>query len=136
MAYALAQTVAARAAPVTAAVCFHCALPVPRGFHKSVTILGHPRDMCCAGCEAVARTIVDAGFESYYTTRETPQPGQGLPADLPPVALYDDPLAQRQFVASVGEHGREAVLALDGIRCAACVWLNERYLRRLPGVTN
>jgi len=100
-----------------------------------VTILGHPREMCCAGCEAVARTIVDAGFESYYTTREAPRPGDGLPADLPPISIYENALAQRQFVASVGEHERETMLVLDGIRCAACVWLNERYLRRLPGVT-
>ena len=91
--------------------------------------------MCCAGCEAVARTIVEAGFENFYETRDPVQAGEARPADFPPVAIYDDPLAQRQFVAAVGEHGREAVLALDGIRCAACVWLNERYLRRLPGVT-
>ena len=90
--------------------------------------------MCCAGCEAVARTIVEGGFEAFYETRDTPQAAEARHLELPALALYDDPLAQRQFVASVGEHGREAVLALDGIRCAACVWLNERYLRRLPGV--
>ncbi len=135
MANALAIPRQTRAALLAIAACFHCGLPVPRGFRRCVTVLGHPREMCCAGCEAVTRTIVDAGFESYYTTREAPHPGEGLPADLPSVALFDDPLAQRQFVASVGEHGREALLALDGIRCAACVWLNERYLRRMPGVT-
>ncbi len=118
-----------------AAACFHCGLPVPGGAVHRVMVLGQPREMCCAGCEAVARTIVEAGFESYYETRDAPAPGDGLPSDLPPAAIYDDPLAQRQFVAPVGEHGREALLALEGIRCAACVWLNERYLRTLPGVT-
>jgi Cu2+-exporting ATPase len=114
--------------------CFHCGLGVPDGFDRSVVVLGQPRLMCCAGCEAVARTIVAAGFEGYYETRDAPV-GEALPADLPPIATYDDPLAQRQFVASVGEHGREALLALDGIRCAACLWLNERYLARVPGIT-
>lgn len=124
-----------RVLPEVAARCFHCGLPVPGGTANRVVVLGRLREMCCAGCEAVARTIVEAGFESYYATREAPAAGEGLPADLPPAAIYDDPLAQRQFVAPVGEHGREALLALDGIRCAACVWLNERFLRRLPGVT-
>ncbi len=29
---------------------------------------------------------------------------------------------------------REAALILEGITCAACIWLNERHLGRLPGV--
>ncbi len=113
--------------------CFHCGLPVPLGPSYNLTILGEPREMCCAGCEAVARTIVESGFEAYYTSRDAPS-GEGLPADLPPLTLYDDPLAQRQFVATVGVYTRQALLALDGIRCAACLWLNERALRQLPGV--
>ena len=88
--------------------------------------------MCCAGCQAVARTIVAAGFESYYETRSAAGP---TPQDLPPTGIYDDPRAQRQFVAAAGEHEREVSLILDRIRCAACLWLNEQWLRRLPGVT-
>ncbi len=135
MAHAFAEEVGISTRPAPLSACFHCGLPVPRGMDRKVTVLGHKREMCCAGCEAVASTIVDAGLESYYETRDAPLPGDPRLADLPLAAVYDDPLAQRLFVAAVGEHGREALLALDGIRCAACVWLNERYLRRLPGVT-
>jgi Cu2+-exporting ATPase len=79
----------------------------------------------------VARTIVAAGFEKYYESRSA----SGVrPEALPPVELYDDPLAQREFVAAPGEHVREATLILDRIRCAACLWLNEVSLRRVPGV--
>jgi Cu2+-exporting ATPase len=104
-------------------------------------VLGAERELCCAGCEAVARTIVAAGFERYYETRALPgaddRPGVArspLPQDLPPTSIYDDPVAQRQFVAASGEHERVATLILDRIRCAACLWLNEQWLRRLPGV--
>jgi len=121
--------------PATQVACYHCGLPVPEGTDIGVTILGHRREMCCPGCEAVARTILQAGFEGYYETREPPRAGETRLEDLPATAIYDDPLAQQQFVANSGEHGREALLALDGIRCAACVWLNERCLRRVPGVT-
>ncbi|MEX1074689.1 MAG: HAD-IC family P-type ATPase, partial [Burkholderiales bacterium] len=53
---------------------------------------------------------------------------------LPPVAVNADRAAQREFVAAPREHLREATLILDRIRCAACLWLNEQALRRVPGV--
>ena len=94
-------------------------------------MLGTEREFCCAGCEAVARTIAAAGFEKYYEARS----GAGVrPQALPPAGIYDDPAAQREFVAAPGEHVREATLILDRIRCAACLWLNEQALRRQPGV--
>jgi len=128
--------------------CFHCGLPVAERGRFRARVLGAEREMCCAGCEAVARTIVAAGFERYYETREPPDAsaapagpgglgaprGTPLPQDLPPTAIYDDPEAQRQFVAARGEHERVATLIMDRIRCAACLWLNEHWLRRLPGV--
>ena len=123
------------AAPLQA--CFHCGLLVVDPGRHRAPVLGAERELCCAGCEAVARTIVAAGFERYYETRQPPEPGaESTPAvrDLPPAELYDDPLAQGQFVAASGEHEREAALILDRIRCAACLWLSEQYLRRLPGV--
>ncbi len=135
MAHALAATVEAPPVRAVASDCFHCGLPVPEGVRLQAMVLGQPRAMCCAGCEAVARTIVEAGFESYYQTREAPVPGAAPVPELPSAAIYDDPLAQAQFVASTGEHGREVVLLLEGIRCSACVWLNDRYLRSLPGIT-
>ena len=88
MADALAETLDARTAPAAVPVCFHCGLPVPRGFSRCVTVLGHSREMCCAGCEAVTRTIVEAGFEAYYETRDASQPGEALPDALPALSLY------------------------------------------------
>lgn len=31
-------------------------------------------------------------------------------------------------------HIREAALLLEGITCAACIWLNEQHIARLPGI--
>ena len=117
------------------AACFHCGLAVAEPGRWRARILGAARDFCCAGCEAVATTIAAAGFERYYEMREAPGFERApLPASLPPAAVYDDPAAQRQFVAATGGSAREATLILDRIRCAACLWLNERALRRVPGV--
>ncbi len=118
--------------------CYHCGQAVPGGVELSVNIARQSRAMCCRGCQAVARAIVDNGLSEYYSNR-TALPGQGhevLPDELKKLALYDHPDIQRSFVIDSGEHQREAVLILEGITCAACVWLNERHLKQLPGVNS
>jgi Cu2+-exporting ATPase len=92
--------------------------------------------MCCPGCQAVARAIVDAGLADYYRYRTSPaQTGQPLvPAFLDELHLYDRPDLQARFVRVDAEDVREAALVLEGITCAACVWLSERHVGRLPGV--
>ncbi len=116
--------------------CFHCALPVPPGAHYQVIIEDVPREMCCRGCQAVAQTIVDNGLADYYRHR-TAMPGAGhevVPEELQKLALYDHPGIQKSFVRQEGEHVKEASLILEGITCAACIWLNERHLKQLRGV--
>src|SRR5688572_13343801 len=96
--------------------CFHCGLPVPRAGGRRLSILGAERELCCAGCEAVAQTIVAAGLESYYQTRAGPVP-------LPQEVQSNNTFA-----------GKSVSLILEGVRCSACLWLIERTLQRLPGV--
>ena len=111
--------------------CFHCGLPVVEAGRWRAPVLGAQREFCCAGCRAVASTIAAGGFENYYATRAV----QGeKPGEFPAARIYDDPQAQEQFSVSSGANERTATLILDRIRCAACLWLNEAALRRLPGV--
>ncbi|GAB2858291.1 heavy metal translocating P-type ATPase [Pseudoduganella ginsengisoli] len=111
--------------------CFHCGLPAAPNAQWTVAIDGAPRQMCCPGCAAVAQAIVDAGQSSWYATRDgyaaTASGADALPAEL---ALYrnDDP----RFALDATDC--EAVLLVDGIRCAACVWLIEHRLLQMPGV--
>ncbi|HWW04694.1 heavy metal translocating P-type ATPase [Collimonas sp.] len=124
--------------------CFHCGLPLPAEAAEqrwSVRIGQVLEAMCCPGCAAVAQTIVDNGCADYYTTRtafSSRIDGDGL---VPPeLRLYDDADSCRQFArafensAESGEPLLEASFALEGIRCAACAWLIERQLARLPGL--
>ncbi|MEN8218233.1 MAG: cation-translocating P-type ATPase, partial [Pseudomonadota bacterium] len=57
-----------------------------------------------------------------------------VPEFIQQTTVYDNPAIQKRFVRYEDEHIREAALILEGITCAACVWLNERHLRTLPGV--
>ena len=92
--------------------------------------------MCCHGCEAVAEAIVAAGLTDFYRHRTAPsrRAEDLIPEQLRGLELYDRPDLQKSFVRAEGEHVREAALILEGIVCAACVWLNERHVNRLPGV--
>lgn len=121
---------------INLSACYHCGQPVPAHDHLSVMIEHQSQAMCCRGCQAVAQAIVDNGLAAYYHNR-TAMPGQGhevLPDELKKLALYDHPDIQQSFVIDSGAHEREAVLILEGITCAACVWLNERHIKQLPGV--
>lgn len=89
---------------------------------------------CCPGCREVCRSILEAGLDDYYRLRDRPAPSQ-LPEAVEDdqLDMYDDPRIQASFVTA-GEHWQEATLLLEGIRCPACLWLNEQRLRRLAGV--
>ncbi len=121
------------AAADVALACFHCGEALVPGVRHEVVIDGERRPMCCAGCAAVARTIVESGLGDYYRQRQT-LPAR--PAALVPDELrrYDLPAIQATFVEATDAHGKEASLLLEGVSCAACTWLIERQLGRLQGV--
>ena len=117
--------------------CYHCGLPIPPETRHYVQIDGRRRRMCCIGCEAVAQSIVDNGLIDYYRHRDAmPETRrEAMPIELQELGLFDHPDFQKTFVRPVGEHEREASLILEGITCAACVWLNENHVARLSGVS-
>jgi Cu2+-exporting ATPase len=117
--------------------CYHCGLSVPAGLDLHVEIDGAAREMCCAGCQAVAQAIVANKLTDYYRHRDAlpESPREAIPQALQELGLFDHPEVQKNFVRPVGEHEREAALILEGITCAACVWLNEAHIARQPGVT-
>jgi Cu2+-exporting ATPase len=117
--------------------CYHCGLPIPPDTRHYVQIDGRRRRMCCVGCEAVAQSIVDNGLVDYYRHRDAmPETRrEAMPVELQELGLFDHPDFQKSFVRPVGEYEREASLILEGITCAACVWLNENHVARLAGVS-
>jgi P-type Cu2+ transporter len=112
--------------------CFHCGLPVGADAPPRTVVIDEvARPMCCPGCEAVAQAIVDIGHTEYYLKRSGYGATIGADALVPPaLALYDHD-AER---FALDDASCEATLAVEGIRCAACVWLIEKQLSRLRGV--
>ncbi|MFH2077557.1 MAG: heavy metal translocating P-type ATPase metal-binding domain-containing protein, partial [Pseudomonadota bacterium] len=102
-------------------VCQHCGAPSPAG-----------DEFCCAGCAYVYRLIHDEGLTDYYKFRDDVT----APADA---ALQPERdfawLADLQAAAELkaGVRTPELVLAVQGISCAACVWLIDRVFQKQPG---
>jgi Cu2+-exporting ATPase len=115
----------------TAADCYHCGLPLPADAAWPVRIEDFDHAMCCPGCAAVAQTIVDLGQQSYYRDRTAYAASADGAQQLPPeLQLYDN--ADPRF--ALDADSRESTFTVEGIRCAACVWLIEHRLAKLPGV--
>lgn len=114
--------------------CYHCGLPIPQHFNLTVDISGEPQSMCCPGCQAVALSIVDGGLENFYRFRSehAQRPKQAAEHQW---QVYDLAEVQTDFVTHLEGGEREAQLLIQGITCAACVWLLEKQLGALPGVT-
>ncbi len=116
--------------------CFHCGEAIPDNLNLLVEINNKAEAMCCYGCEAVARQLVEFGLTDYYRHRtnlpETPQ--ELVPEELKKLSVFDDPQVQSEFVSSDTEHNKEVKLIIEGISCPACTWLIESRLTKLHGI--
>src|SRR5690349_18457731 len=103
--------VAAKAAAHTA--CAHC------GAATASPLQGQ---FCCIGCAAAYRLIHELGFKEFYARRALDPAAQPIqPAEVP--ALDYAP-----FVTVDKAGNRVLTLMVDGVTCAACVWLIESVL--------
>jgi Cu2+-exporting ATPase len=110
---------------------------VPAGGRWKVAYQGVARPLCCAGCEAVAETILSSGMADYYTRRDN-FPDSPVGRDPLPDAVRST-LSSKVVAESVctqpAPNQRETVLLLEGLTCSACAWLSESKLRSVAGVT-
>ncbi len=117
--------------------CFHCGLPVIEVEKYEVVINGEPQQMCCAGCQAVAQTILDNHLEDFYHYRDSDRaqrPSEIIPSALIKDDVYDRPNVRPRYVRAISKQLDEITLMLDGLTCAACAWLIEKQLGKQPGI--
>ncbi len=121
-----------RARPASAAVvCAHCGLPVPASLVRE----GDTEQFCCNGCRQVHTLVSEWGFEKYYTLVER-QNGELEPARVTGRSFedFDDGRLQAEATETIGGDHCRTKLYLEGVHCAACVWLVEKLPSALRGV--
>lgn len=112
-------------------LCDHCSLPVPRGL---IDPQGE-HQFCCSGCESVYKVLHGAGLEGYYGIRDAvAKENQPATSSNASYEELDDPAFQAACVTNLPGGECETELLLEGMHCAACVWLIERLPRVCPGV--
>ena len=123
--------------PAARLICDHCLLPVSTRDAVSDDSPGGRKVFCCHACRAIYRMITEEGYGDFYKRRDWKT--VGIPealrrADQPEPG---PPAAEREallpFIRGNGDI-KEADLMIDGIRCASCIWLNEKVLERTKGV--
>ena len=118
--------------------CYHCSSAILPSDLIESEFSGVRRQFCCAGCMAIAQTIHGEGLEVFYVRRAQSgeKPAAYLASSEIPEKLkpYDDPSLRARFTRPYGDDALETTLRLEKIRCAACVWLCEQHLRKIPGV--
>ncbi len=93
--------------------------------------------MCCAGCQAVAQTIVENGLTDYYHYRDprsAKKPQDIIPGIMNKNIIYDRPTIRSRYVNSASDGIDEITLMLEGLTCVACAWLIERQLNTQAGI--
>jgi Cu2+-exporting ATPase len=117
--------------------CYHCGEQVPTGIELGVVIDGELQPMCCPGCRAVAELISANGLQNFYRQRTAynQRPQAAEPALRQQYLVYDDPALAASFTDTDANGEVTARLLLGGISCAACTWLIEQTMARLPGVS-
>ncbi len=101
--------------------CVHCGLPL--GAHHRE----EDGPFCCNGCRAVYELIHEEGLDRYYELKNC---RIAPPAELRPNTMtWLDPILEEAMVLPGGSV-RRLRLDVQGIHCAACVWLLEQIFRR------
>lgn len=113
--------------------CSHCHLE----FEKNEMIVdkedGRELFFCCKGCHGIYHLLKDEGLDSFYGKMgsNTLEPPKHLLDDS---ARFDFEGFHKRYVTQRTDGLKEISLIIEGIHCAACVWLNEKILTRAEGV--
>ena len=111
--------------------CSHCSLPIPSGARVVDRTGNEEHHFCCQGCRGAFAMITGAGLDSFYNKRQWEEPGT---PDGAFETVYNAEYLDT-FVSEIDD-GREISFIVSGIRCAACIWLIESILGKIPGVAD
>jgi len=111
--------------------CDHCHLV----FDESVMINEVELNFCCKGCQGVYHLLKDDGLDSFYDKL-------GNKTISPPIEVHDDTERfdtqsfEDTFISITEDGFKQIDLIIEGIHCAACIWLNEKVLYDTDGIVS
>ena len=113
--------------------CTHCHLE----FDEDVMIKEQEGEnllyFCCNGCQGVYHLLKDDGLDSFYEK-------VGNNTLSAPIAVGEDSSNfdlesfKQRYIKKTPDGFSQVDLIIEGIHCAACVWLNEKVLDQTDGI--
>ncbi len=114
--------------------CTHCQL----AFDETVMITEKDTPnvyFCCNGCQGVYHLLKDDGLDSFYEKigNNTIAPPLQVGADS---SNFDMESFRQRYIKTTAEGFSSVDLVIEGIHCAACIWLNEKVLANTEGIVD
>jgi len=114
--------------------CTHCQLE----FDETVMITEEETPdvyFCCNGCQGVYHLLKDDGLDSFYDK-------MGNSKIAPPLEIKSDSSSfdmesfRQRYIKMTPDGFSSVDLVIEGIHCAACIWLNEKVLATKDGIVD
>jgi P-type Cu2+ transporter len=83
---------------------------------------------CCFGCKNAYKIINEIGLSNYYDLRQNNDETRKIKPE------NDEKIDLTNFITQDEKGNFELFLAIDGLHCAACVWLIESILKKQENV--
>ena len=110
--------------------CNHCHLE----FTKVIMIEEGDLNFCCKGCQGVYHLLKDDGLDSFYEKLGNKTISPPLEIDNNDLEKFDSKNFLDNYVKINKDGFAQIDLIIEGIHCAACVWLNEKVLYETKGI--
>ncbi len=112
-------------------ICNHCHL----SFSNDIMIKDNDLNFCCKGCQGVYHLLKSDGLDSFYEKL-------GNKTISPPLEINNDDISKFDSLNFINNYAKKTEegfyqidLIIEGIHCAACVWLNEKILYDTKGIS-
>ncbi|MCH9740874.1 MAG: heavy metal translocating P-type ATPase [Epsilonproteobacteria bacterium] len=91
-------------------------------------------NFCCNGCQGVYHLLSDEGLDSFYDKMGNDTIAPPLTSAKQDSSSFDMESFKQRYIKKTREGFSQVDLVIEGIHCAACVWLNEKILDDTDGV--
>lgn len=109
--------------------CSHC-----HGvFSQDIMIQEEKLFFCCKGCQGVYHLLKEDGLDSFYDKLGNKTIAPPITSDKD-TSKFDLESFEKRFVQTLDNGFKKVDLIIEGIHCAACIWLNEKVLYDTKGI--
>jgi len=110
--------------------CNHCHLE----FEENIMIKEENLNFCCKGCQGVYHLLKSDGLDSFYDKLGNKTLTPPIKLDSDDITKFDSENFLENYLSKTKDGFSQIDLIIEGIHCAACVWLNEKVLHDTKGI--